>query len=320
MTYMPRSDRAATAQGALRATYLSHAGMALGGTLREVGSIAGLDAFFERHGLPPDAQMLGMHQFHQSDSPIWELAAEAAAQACAATSGEIDSVIFCSSRFPGETSDHAEGLRVMLERCGLSPVFTTGVTLDRCASFLAGIRLADAMVAGGRASRCLVVTADRFASDAERLRAFALFSDGAAACLVSDASSDTGPSYRIAGFGAACDRASISENAKISPGMMQRANAALMAATGRDASAHRVVLPTNIYMPIAMMAEAQGGAAMPAIFGKNIARRGHVFAADPLVNLIDREQESCDPLVAGDHILLGATVPGHRIAMSLERL
>ncbi|RAK11312.1 hypothetical protein ATI53_104912 [Salipiger aestuarii] len=55
-----------------------------------------------------------------------------------------------------------------------------------------------------------------------------------------------------------------------------------------------------------MMAEAQGGATMRAIYSDNIARRGHIFAEDPLV--------------AGDRILPGATVPGHRIALSLKRL
>ena len=318
MTSMIQTEPSGCVPFATRTTYLSAAGVQLGEVLRRADSIDGLETFFIRNGLPPDPELLGMGNFHQTDRDLWELAAEAAALACVTVSG-IDSVILCSSQFPGETANHATGLRAVLHRCGLTPAVTAGVTLDRCTSFLAGLRMADALVAGGRSSRCLVVTADRFECDAQRLRSFALFSDGAAACLVAAEPAGEGPSYKIAGFGVATDPDGLSESARISPMMMRQASAALRVATGHDVSEHDLVFPTNVYLPVAMMAESQGGVATGAVYQKNIMRRGHVFAADPLVNLVDREAEP-DPPKSGNRLLLGATVPGHRIALSLVRL
>ncbi|MBL4558046.1 MAG: hypothetical protein JKP98_16030 [Rhodobacteraceae bacterium] len=177
--------------------------------MRQAESLAGLGAFFEENGLPPDPAMLGLGAFHVAEGPLWALAADAARAALGAV-GRIDALILCSSRFPGETADHAEGMRGLLAETGIEPSFVAGVTLNRCASFLTGIRLAASLVATGQAESCLVVTADRFTGDAERLRPFALFSDGAAACVIGAAPGD-GPAYRVAGpavpsTGTACPR------------------------------------------------------------------------------------------------------------------
>jgi 3-oxoacyl-[acyl-carrier-protein] synthase-3 len=249
--------RSAATEG-VRPTYLSGAAYRLGDTLRQAESLAGLGAFFEENGLPPDPAMLGLGAFHVAEGPLWALAADAARAALGAV-GRIDALILCSSRFPGETADHAEGMRGLLAETGIEPSFVAGVTLNRCASFLTGIRLAASLVATGQAESCLVVTADRFTGDAERLRPFALFSDGAAACVIGAAPGD-GPAYRVAGAGCAVDRDSMSETARIAPGMVQRANRALETVSGLSVAEHCAVLPTNVYTPIAVMAEAQGGA------------------------------------------------------------
>lgn len=297
--------------------YLYGASMQLGDKLRDADSLEGLDEFFAAQGLPPDPQMLGLGRFHEAAEDEWDLALAAARQSIAMAGAEVDCVILCASRFRGETADHAAGMHRLLSGLGLTPAFTAGVTMNRCASFLSGLRLAQATVAAGQSRACLVVTADRFTTDAERLRPFALFSDGAAACIVG-ASPGSGPCYRIQGSAAATDPASASEAARISAAMVQRANAALHQVTGLSISDHAAVLPTNVYTPIVMMTEAQGGAAPSALYLGNIARRGHVFAADPLLNLVDFE--AAESVAPGTNLWLAATVPGLRVAVSLQKL
>lgn len=301
--------------------YLCGAAVQLGEKLRPADSLEGLEEFFAAQGLPPDPQMLGLGWFHEAAEDEWELAVGAARQCLAVTGADtaakVDSVILCASRFRGETGDHAVGMHRLLSALGLTPAFTAGVTMNRCASFLSGLRLAEAMVVAGQSRTCLVVTADRFTSDAERLRPFALFSDGAAACIIG-ASPGAGPCYRIQGSAGAADPDAASESARISGAMVRQANAAVHQVTGLSISDHAAVLPTNVYTPIVMMAEAQGGATPASLYLGNIARRGHVFAADPLLNLVDFE--AAESIAPGTNLWLAATVPGLRVAMSLQKL
>jgi 3-oxoacyl-[acyl-carrier-protein] synthase-3 len=296
--------------------YLSGAAYRLGARRRTAASLMGLDAFFAANGLPADLGLLGMGHFHETDDAV-HLALAAARESLASVEGEVDAVILCGSRFLGETADHAVAMHRLLAGLGLAPAFTAGVTMNRCASFLSGLRLAEAMVRAGQARTCLAVTADRFATDAERLRPFALFSDGAAACIVG-AAPGRGSAYRIAGSAAATDPAAASETAQISGQMVRRANEALARACGHAIANHAMVLPTNVFAPLATMTEAQGGAPPAALYLDNITRRGHVFAADPLVNLVDLEAGRA--VAPGTRLWLAATVPGLRVALSLERL
>ncbi|MGL4310636.1 MAG: hypothetical protein ACRCSU_09130 [Paracoccaceae bacterium] len=304
-------------QGRTVPCYLYGAAVQLGEKLRDADSLEGLEEFFAAQGLPPDPQMLGLGRFHEAAEDEWELAIAAARQSLAMAGAEVDCVILCASRFRGETADHAAGMHRLLSGLGLTPAFTAGVTMNRCASFLSGLRLAEAMVVAGQSRTCLVVTADRFTSDAERLRPFALFSDGAAACIIG-ASPGAGPCYRILGSAAAVDSDAASESARISGAMVRQANAALHHVTGLSISDHAAVLPTNVYTPIVMMAEAQGGATPASLYLGNIVRRGHVFAADPLLNLVDFE--AAESVATGTNLWLAATVPGLRVAMSLQKL
>jgi len=313
----PRPAHASTAT--VQPCYLSGAAVRLGAHERTADSLEGLEEFFAANGLSADPGLLGMGRFHEAEDD-GELALAAARDCLGAAGtepGDVEALILCSSRFRGETGDHAAAMHRLLTGLGLAPDFTAGVTMNRCASFLAGLRLAEAMVRAGQVRTCLAITADRFATDAERLRPFALFSDGAAACLVGAAPA-SGPCYRVAGSAAATDPAAASETARISGAMVQRANTALARISGHTIAEHARVLPTNVFTPIVMVAEAQGGATTGTLYLDNIVRRGHVFAADPLVNLVDLEASGA--VVPGSRLWLAATVPGLRVALSLERL
>jgi 3-oxoacyl-[acyl-carrier-protein] synthase III len=308
--------RGRDAQSSTAPCYLWGAAVRLGARRRPAESLDGLDAFFAANGLPADPSLLGMGHFHEADDAA-ELALAAAQDSLAAAAEDVDAVILCASRFRGETGDHAAAMHRLLTGLGLAPDFTAGVTMNRCASFLAGLRLAEAMVRAGQVRTCLAITADRFATDAERLRPFALFPTAprpaSSAPRRRQAPATAWPAARPPLIQRPLPRRRASRARWSS-----RANTALARISGHAIAEHARVLPTNVFTPIVMIAEAQGGATSGTLYLDNIVRRGHVFAADPLVNLVDLEASGA--VVPGSRLWLAATVPGLRVALSLERL
>jgi 3-oxoacyl-[acyl-carrier-protein] synthase-3 len=75
---------------------------------------------------------------------------------------------------------------------------------------------------------------------------------------------------------------------------------------------------TNIFKPIIVMKEMQAGFTPNQLFTDNVARVGHCFAADPLINLIDRA--AAGHLADDRHYILASSVPGLRIGALLRKV
>jgi 3-oxoacyl-[acyl-carrier-protein] synthase III len=66
-----------------------------------------------------------------------------------------------------------------------------------------------------------------------------------------------------------------------------------------------------------MMKERQAGFSADQLYLGNIARIGHCFAADPLINLVDRA--ALGEIGDGSYCLLATSVPGSRAGALLRR-
>ncbi len=73
----------------------------------------------------------------------------------------------------------------------------------------------------------------------------------------------------------------------------------------------------NLYKPLVVMKERQAGFSPPQLYLANIERLGHCFAADPLINLVDRM--ALGHVRPGSYCLLASSVPGSRIGVLLEK-
>ncbi|MET3139447.1 3-oxoacyl-[acyl-carrier-protein] synthase-3 [Undibacterium sp. GrIS 1.2] len=295
--------------------------MAFGSQHRTVHDLPGLAAFFTAQGLPNDPTMLGMDRFYAAipEETVWSLATTAITSSLAAAGlagGDIDTLILCGTALTGPIEETTPAIRLMMHSVGLRPTQVTGVTYGRCTSLMAGIRMACGLVAAGMDKRVLVVTSDLYRNDDERLQPFALFSDGAAACVIGSSKGEAGPSYKIRAIAAHSAPDTFDIAARIAPGMVRAVNQKLEHDSGSAIADLAAVLPSNVFQPIAFATEAQGGAPVGALFLENIAIRAHCFAADPIINLIDLEAHN--PLARGDRILIGATVPGQRICAIAE--
>src|SRR5262249_54057509 len=149
--------------------------------------------------MAPQPRLWGWGRYRRTGRSLAELAV-AAGRATMGTAGAdpstVDALVLCCTRFPGGAETHGSFVAQIAAGLDLPDVAFTGITLNRCTGLLAAIDVAEAYVASGRHRTVLVVTTDRVADEGTRLHPFALFSDGAAGCLVS-AAAHGGTGYEI---------------------------------------------------------------------------------------------------------------------------
>lgn len=290
----------------------------LGETSINHTEIEGFADFVDQQRMVPDARMWGWGAVHCTALDTATLAVRTGRQtlrAAAVEPCEVDALVLCSTTFPAEVAAHGELIASVLSGLELS-VPVTGITLNRCANMLAGLQVAAAMVAGGRHRTVLVITADRVAAESARITDFALFSDGAASCLVTQRSDGASESYQWVADAYAQDPAALGRGNEISADLARMANQRLFAEAGIGIEAIDGLLHNNIYLPIVTMKEVQAGFDQSQLDTSNIARVGHCFAADPLINLVDRW--SAGTIRAGGLYLLASSVSGLRVCVLLR--
>lgn len=281
--------------------------------------IEGFADFVDERRMVPDARMWGWGAVHRTALDTAALAVRAGRRtlrAAAVEPGEVDALVLCSTTFPAEVAAHGELVGSVLRGLELGSVPVTGITLNRCANMLTGLQVAATMVAGGRHRTVLVITADRVAAESARITDFALFSDGAAGCLVTQASDGAPESYEWVADAYAQDPAALGRSNEISADLARTANQRLFAETGIGVEAIDGLLHNNIYLPIVTMKEVQAGFDQSQLDTSNIARVGHCFAADPLINLVDRW--SAGTIRTGGLYLLASSVSGLRVGILLR--
>ncbi|MGW1641086.1 3-oxoacyl-ACP synthase [Streptomyces lavendulae] len=317
---LPYASPAASALSAAPAVHLSAPRYVLGELPAAHTTVEGLAERARTFGMPPRAELWGWGTVHRTAKALETLAAETARatlDGAGAAPADVDCLILCSTRFPGGPRTHGAFVENVLAATGLGAAAFTGLTLGRCANLLAGIRTGQAYVASGMYRTVMVVTADRVTDESVRMENFALFSDGAASCLIS--ADPLGPdAYEIVAGAGAQDPAGLDWSNEISSDLAREVNRQILEDAGMKIGDIQGVLHPNLYKPLVVLKERQAGFTREQLFLDNIPRVGHCFAADPLINLVDREE-------AGDlrprgHYLLASSVPGVRIGVLLRKL
>lgn len=277
---------------------------------REVGyaGIPRLPELAAAFGLAPNPDLWGWGTVRVTRRDLADLAADtAAATLRAAGVDRADALVVCSTRLP---ADHGAFLARLLTRSGLGDIPCYGQGVNQCVNLLAGLDIARSFVLAGRYRTVLVVTVDAVAPGADPMSPFALFSDAAAACLVT---ADPG-TYRILGCAAAQDVAELDGSGQISSDLAREVNERLLAPVSLKLADITALAHLNLFKPLLVMKERQAGFRPDQLFLDNITRIGHCFSADPLINLSDR------PLVEGQYCLLAASVPGSRIGVLVQKV
>jgi len=293
-------------------SYLCAPQYVLGEIAEDHTALPGFAERVRRLRMQPSAALWGWGTVHRTERDLADLAVEtgrATLRAARLDPLSVDALVLCSTRFPGGPETHGRLVGTILTGLGLDRAAFTGVTLNRCTNLLAAIDMADALVSSGRYGRVLVITTDRAGVETDRLETFALFSDGAASCVVTG---DPGiaDSYEIMSGASAQDARNLDWSGQISADLAREVNDAILKPLDLRLDQIHGVLHTNLFRPLVTMKERLAGFRAEQLYTANIPRVGHCFAADPLINLVDRA--TAGELLPDHHYLLVASVPGER--------
>ena len=286
--------------------YLTAPRYLLGEIEHDHHEIPGFAARAREYGMQPNALLWGWGKFLRTEKPLEELVVETGKKIV--DSAEVDFLVVCSTKFPGDARTHGGFMQAVMNGLGLDCPYL-GLTLNRCTNLVTGLGVAEAFVRTGAYRNVLVITADRCAAESDRMENFALFSDGAAGCLVTARPGD----YEILGSASAQDTRTLDWGNEISSDLARQVNDILLTRHRLTPNDLAGVLHSNLYTPIVVMKERQAGFTPAQLDTTNTTRTGHCFAADPLINLADRRTEP------DGYYLLAASVPGSRAAMLLHQ-
>jgi len=305
--------------GAAAAVYLRGPAYLLGEHELDHTAIPDLAELAARFKLVPQAKLWGWGTVRTTSKDLAELAAQAGRASLGAAgipAASVDALVLCSNRIPGPAEGHGEFVANVLTGAGLRDIPAYGVNLNRCVNLLAGLDVARAFVLSGRYRRVLVVTTDKVADGDPRMSQFALFSDGAAACVIA-ADAGEANTFELLGCATAQDTATLEWSNQISSDLARDVNERLLAEPGLKLGDVAVLAHANLFTPLVVMKERQAGFTTEQLYLDNIGRVGHCFAADPLINLVDRV--ALGHLPDGGHCLLVTSVPGSRIGALLRK-
>jgi 3-oxoacyl-[acyl-carrier-protein] synthase III len=254
----------------------------------------------------------GLAHYRASEFEAWQLATAAARRTLALAGRLPDLLLYVS-----ETDRCAiESLALIARALELAQIRSLAVSGHECGNLGSALTVArDALAHGDRAC-VLVVTADRALAGGRLMTSgMSVFSDGAAACIVSSgspgAAAPGSARFSVDGIAVEVDAGASEPDSSgtmlTSALLAARAAAALAAATGRRGDAFRsLILPNYRISSQRFLASAVGMPEDKLLLGA-LGELGHSFAADLLVTL--EQARRSESLAAGDRVLLGAPGP-----------
>jgi 3-oxoacyl-[acyl-carrier-protein] synthase-3 len=308
--------------------FVRGASYVLGEEEADYTSIPDLSELVSRFRLTQNAELWGWGSIRTTRSDLEDLAARTGLvtlRTAGIDASSVDALVLCSNRIPGPAEKHGGFVSRVLTGIGLGDIPCYGQYLNRCANLLAGLDVSRALVTSGRYRQVLLITTDKVAAGAERMSQFALSSDGAASCVVTSEAGEVSPAglstggterYELLGCATAQQTADLDWDSEISSDLARQVNDRLLTPWGLKLDDIRLLAHANIFKPLIMMKERQAGFDTSQLYLDNIARIGHCFAADPLINLVDRT--ALGDIGAGSYCLLATSVPGSRAGALLR--
>lgn len=250
----------------------------------------------------------GLATYRVSADETWQLAAKAAQPIVERSPVPPDLLVYVT-----ETDREAvESLPKIVLALGLPRLSYVAVSGHACGNIGPALELAATALETGTRQSVLVVVADR-AGESNRILAngLSVFSDGAAACLVSHAPPDgDSPNIRVRAMTTHTEV--VPDSAKPSDKIMSsvrlgRDGMAAITRDGRSPADFRYVLFPNFSISSQrFLTQAMRFEEGRLLLGP-LAEYGHCFSVDILVNLDILVQDG--PLERGDSVLVSATGP-----------
>jgi 3-oxoacyl-[acyl-carrier-protein] synthase III len=277
-------------------------------TLSAIGYVHGVPHAVAELDDPAAAELVapahGLSQYRVSDLQIAELAIAAAEQSLEHTPRPPDLVVYATDN----DRPVGDSLGLITRSLGLPHVNCFAVSGHLCGNLAVALRVAAAAVREGSSERALVVVADAAQRVNRVMRSgLSVFSDGAAACIVSEeASGEASISMHAVATAASAD---VEPTGTLAATAML--GAAAMAALEKSREVARsdfryLVFPNYRLSSQRFMASALGFPDDRILWG-DVGGLGHAFGADVLVTLDEHGRSGA--LRHGDRVLATVTGP-----------
>jgi 3-oxoacyl-[acyl-carrier-protein] synthase-3 len=226
----------------------------------------------------------------------------------------ISAVLFCCVRFEKDEGDFAAMVSNLIRNLDISRAVPIGVTLNNCMSLLSAISLANCMVESGRYHSVLIISADKVRDESSRLSPFALLSDMAVSCVITR---QTVPGFSVLACSILPSNVDDLEYNSISDELVYRQVAEeLVLMSGVSLSEIRQFFGSNVFKPITLAKEGRLGIRPEQCYLDNVERKGHGFAGDTLISLMDYIRDN--GVREGDKFALSTDAPNLRGSIFIE--
>ncbi|MGK3992280.1 hypothetical protein [Sorangium sp. So ce1024] len=266
--------------------------------------------------LPDMPALWGWGAFHVTED-AYELGRAAGKKALDASGidpAEVELTVIASSYLPDADDLLYQGTGKILKSLGLTRSLLEGQTLAGCATLLSALQGAAQLVRAGVRKDVLVIGIDKMPKGIDRFWDYGLFSDAAAACLVSSSRRVGSLRVEASARGIELDEivGGVRFNAKNA--LHVRVLSELMSGAGCTIQQVSRVFNNNVYLPIKSQKDQLAGFKKAQMFLDNVPRVGHCLACDSFINFCDYAASRA--LAPGERFVLQADGNGH-CAMSL---
>jgi 3-oxoacyl-[acyl-carrier-protein] synthase III len=237
--------------------------------------------------------------------------------------GAVDLLLYATTTFK-EPRFYGRDVQALITKLGLVNAYPVGVTLSECANFVIALSLAADSLRLGHCRNALLVTTDKVLEGESRIvpPEISVGSDCAASVLVTR--DGTGPwellateRFMIPLNGSGPAHEDFARHLKMSAQGIREITARTLAAVDRKPDDFAWLITNNYNQSVSRLFASQSGFDPGRLYTANIARYGHGFGADNLINLSDCAGEH--PPDEGDLYFLLASGPNMWAAAVLRR-
>lgn len=299
-----------------REAYICGVKYQLGESSRTYVDASGFRDVVAAKKIPDMPSLWGWGAFHVTEDG-YELGRAAGMKTLEASGidpADVELTIFASSYLPDVDDSLYQGTGKILKALGLTRSLIEGQTLAGCATLLSAVQSVSQLVRAGVHKDVLVIGIDKMPKGIDRFWDYGLFSDAAAACLVS--SSPRGRSMRLlrSARGIELDQIIGGVRFNVKDALHVKVLGELMSGAGCAIPQVSRVFNNNVYLPIKSQKDLLAGFKKAQMFLDNVPRVGHCLACDSFINFCDYADSR--KLAEGERFIFQADGNGH-CAMSL---
>ncbi|MFY1652842.1 hypothetical protein ACN27J_18365 [Solwaraspora sp. WMMB762] len=280
--------------------------------------IPGFDSLWQSVSPKTDFAAMGCGTYRRMPGPVLPYVVDAVHRTlrdAGVSPSAVSHIVFATSDPTLARLPHDFAIRV-IDAVGLIGCVPHLLSFQRCCSSQTALRHGRQLFADPGVHNVLVVALDFTPDDRDRVRDYALFSDGAASCVLTRGAPGL---VRLVSSSIHVDKDGLRGHDSIlsRKEVADKALTAVLAASGRRLEQITKVFTANLYQPLMLFNAAAAGLPPDRLhYAETLAAYGHCGNTDWMINLADYHEKS--GIVAGQTYLAQAPAQGFHACTLLE--